>query len=360
MIRSINWGNLMRVEKKVLKNDEGEIKLIPQNLDDIWHLLHIIDKGDLVSSYAWRDISDSTDKIRPDKQEKKKIWLGIEVEDTEFHKFSNRLRVSGKIRTGTDLGQYHTHNIEPGSEISILKKKWKKDQLKRIEDSVKAANQPKVIIITIEEGEASVGILRQYGIDESFNISLSSGKSGGESKRTEFFADLVKQTVNLFNEGTKIVVAGPGFTKNDLYQYIKERYPQIVDSIILEDVSSIGVSGFQEVLRRGTIEKITSEDRLSKETRYIDTLLREIATDGLAAYGIDEVEKANEFGAIDTLLVLDQFLRDKRDLNEDIDSFLNDVEEKGGRLIIFSSDFEPGKKLASLGGIAAILRFKIS
>jgi len=36
------------------------------------------------------------------------------------------------------------------------------------------------------------------------------------------------------------------------------------------------------------------------------------------------------------------------------------VEEKGGKLIIFSSDFEPGKKLAGLGGIAAILRYKIT
>ena len=350
----------MRVERRVLKKDEGEIKLIPQSLDDIWHLQHIIDKGDLISSYAWRDISNSTDKIRPDKQEKKKIWMGIDVEETKFHKFSNRLRITGKIRTGTDIGQYQTLNIEPGSEISIFKERWKKDQLERIDDAVKASNQPKVIIITIEEGEASVGILRQYGIDESFNISLSSGKSGGESKRTEFFADLVKQTVNLFSEGTKIIIAGPGFTKNDLYKYIKERHPQLVDSIILEDVSSIGVSGYQEVLRRGAIEKIINEDRLSKETRYIDILLREIATDGLAAYGMVEVKKSNEFGAIDTLLILDQFLRDKRDLSEDIDSFLNEVEAKGGRLIIFSSDFEPGKKLAGLGGIAAILRYKIS
>jgi len=349
----------MRIEKKMLKGDEGEIKLIPHNLDDIWHLQYIIDKGDLVSSYAWRDVSNSTDKIRPDKQEKKKIWLGIDVESTEFHKFSNRLRITGKIRIGTDLGQYHTLNIEPGSEISIFKEKWNKDQLERIRDAVKASNQPKVIIITIEEGEASVGVLRQYGIDEYFNISLSSGKSGGESKRIEFFADLLKQVVNLFNEGTKIVVAGPGFTKNDLYQYIKEKYPQFVESIILEDVSSIGVSGFQEVLRRGAIEKIINEDRLSKEARYIDMLLKEIATDGLAVYGMDEVKRANDLGAIDTLLILDELLRERRS-STDINSFLKEVEKKGGKLIIFSSDFEPGKKLSGLGGIAAILRYKIA
>ncbi|BDC35736.1 MAG: mRNA surveillance protein pelota [Candidatus Methanoliparum thermophilum] len=349
----------MKIEKKVLKNNNGEIKLVPQNLDDIWHLKHIIDRNDLVSSYTWRDISNSTDKIRPDKQEKKKIWLGIEVEETEFHKFSNRLRVTGKIRVGTDLAQYHTLNIEPGIEVSIFKDEWKKDQLERIDDAVRASNQPKVIIITIEEGEASVGILRQYGIDESFNISLSSGKSGGESKRAEFFTDLLKQIINLFNDWTKIVIAGPGFTKNDLYQFIKERYPQFVDSITLENTSSIGISGFQEVLRRGAIEKIINENRLSKETRYIDILLKEIATDGLATYGMNDVKKANEFGAIDTLLILDEFLREERGSN-DIDSFLKEVEEKGGKLIIFSSDFEPGKKLAGLGGIAAILRYKIT
>jgi len=38
---------------------------------------------------------------------------------------------------------------------------------------------------------------------------------------------------------------------------------------------------------------------------------------------------------------------------------MKEVEEKGGKIIIISIEHEAGKKLASLGGIAATLRFPI-
>ena len=369
----------MKLIKKVLKGNTGEIQLLPQNLDDIWHLKYIIERDDLVFSQTRRDVEGADDKIRPEKREKKKVRLGIEVEEIKFHKFSNRLRISGKIREGAqksrdkiDLGSYHTLNIEPGTELSIIKE-WKKDQLDRIKEAVNASNQPKVVILTVEEGEASVGVVRQYGIDESFKISSSSGKSSGESMRNDFFAEIFAQVSQTLEQDTRIVIAGPGFTKNDLYRYIKGRDQKIADRIILEDVSSIGVSGFQEALRRGVIERIVKESRISKEARYIEILLEEIAKNGLAAYGVKEVEKADECGAIETLLILDEYVREKRDLGDTenqrfsvgkcsichIDRFLRSVEAKGGRIIVFSSDFEPGKRLEGLGGISALLRFKI-
>jgi protein pelota len=42
-----------------------------------------------------------------------------------------------------------------------------------------------------------------------------------------------------------------------------------------------------------------------------------------------------------------------------IDSFLQEVENAQGKLVVFSTIFEPGQKLLALGGIAALLRFKI-
>ena len=79
----------------------------------------------------------------------------------------------------------------------------------------------------------------------------------------------------------------------------------------------------------------------------------------MAAYGVKEVERADECGVIETLLILDEYVREKRDLGDTknqrfsvgkcsichIDRFLRSVEAKGGRIIVFSSDFEPGKRL---------------
>jgi len=38
---------------------------------------------------------------------------------------------------------------------------------------------------------------------------------------------------------------------------------------------------------------------------------------------------------------------------------LRDVERKRGKIVVFSTEFEPGKRLNGLGGIAALLRFEV-
>src|SRR5512139_592253 len=86
---------------------------------------------------------------------------------------------------------------------------------------------------------------------------------------------------------------------------------------------------------------------------------REIATDGKAAYGKNEVKRAEEWGAIDTLLIADDTLRQEREKDTGIDALLQKVSNAQGHVVVFSTEFEPGKRLEKLGGIAALLRFKL-
>ena len=58
------------------------------------------------------------------------------------------------------------------------------------------------------------------------------------------------------------------------------------------------------------------------------------------------------------LLVADETLRETREKGN-IDQFLRNVESARGQIVVFSTEFEPGQRLRSLGGIAALLRFKI-
>jgi len=43
-----------------------------------------------------------------------------------------------------------------------------------------------------------------------------------------------------------------------------------------------------------------------------------------------------------------------------MDEIMRDVSQARGKVVVFSSEFEPGDRLRSLGGVAAILRFKIA
>lgn len=346
----------MKVLKRDLRGNKGELKLVCESLDDLWHLKYIIDKKDLVFALTYRAIDGATDKLRSSKLPKKPVYLGIIVEEVDFHKFSNRLRVHGIIEEGVDIGSHHTLNVETGTDLSIIKN-WTRDQLERIKEAVDASNQPQVIIVTIEDGEAIVGVLRQYGVEESFSIRATGGKD--DLQRSNFFKDVSEQLNNVSESVQAIVIAGPGFIKEDFFKFFLGLYPKTAKKCILDSTSSIGVSGFQEVLRRGTIDKIANEMRISKEAKLIEELSEEIAKDGKAAYGYEEVKNALELGAIETMMILDETLRNFRYSDIDIDKFLINVEKARGKIIIFSSEFEPGKRLKALGGLAAILRFKV-
>jgi protein pelota len=340
----------MIIVEERLRGKEGEIKLIPENLDDLWHLKYIIEPGDIVFSLTKR-VRESSDKLRSDK-EKVTVRLGIEVEKVEFHKFANRLRITGKIVAGVEDSGYHTINIPVGKELSIIKEEWKDEQLKRIKEAEEAAKRPEIVIVTIEEGEAVVGVVRQWGVEEIFSVRTGYGKES--SQRMEFFSEVLSQLESI--EFRYLVVAGPGFTKEDFASFVKERKADW--NVITCDASSVGTRGFLEVLKRGVLNKIVGEVRLAEEAEYIDKLLERIAKDDRVAYGLEEVKRAYDYGAIEVLLVADEFLREQRE-KWDIDGFMRNVEAMKGKVVIMSTEFEPGQRLMSLGGIAALLRFSI-
>ncbi|MDI6888207.1 MAG: mRNA surveillance protein pelota [Methanocellales archaeon] len=343
----------MRVVKQKLRRQEGEITLVPDSLDDLWHLKYIIEPNDLVFAFTKRQAEVPKDKLRPEKVEKKPVRLGIRVEEATFHRFSNRLRVKGVIEHGIDIGTHHTLNVAPSVEVSIIKR-WRGDQLQRIKEAVRASMHPKVAIVTIEEGEACIGVVRQYGVETLATIRGTSLKRTGE--KSEFFSSIARQLGHM--EDVRFIIAGPGFIKEDFLGFLKQHHSEIAKRAGLETTSSIGMSGFQEVLRRGAVDRIIEEAHIAKEAKLMEMLLVEIAKDGKATYGMDDVRKAMEYGAIETLLIADEMLRSAKE-RDYLDTFLKDVEKARGKIVVFSTEFEPGKKLQSLGGIAALLRFSI-
>jgi protein pelota len=345
----------MRVLKENLRGDEGEIALLPESLDDLWHLKYLIEPGDLVFALTHRKVQAIADKARPEKLERRPVRLGVRVEDVEFHIYSNWLRLHGVIKSGIDVGAYHTLNIEVGTDVSIVKHHWRLDQFQRIKEAVAESRRPKVVLALVEEGEATIGVLRQFGVQMAAELRAGSGKGGGEDHRAQFFRDVAGAMNQAAGEDAQVILAGPGFAKEDLKKVIDSAYPDLAKRITMDDASSIGRSGFQEVLRRGAVSRVLEDSRIAQETKLIDDLFKEIATDGKAAYGLKEVQNAVNYGAVEHLLVLDEMAR-----RRSLDALMRDVASARGKVVIFSSEFEPGERLRSLGGVAALLRFKIA
>ena len=127
----------MKAECDDLKNNFGEIRLFPESIDDLWHLQHLVSPGDLVFATTFRSVDTASDKLRPEKMEKRPVRLGIRIERGEFSEHGVRLRLSGVIEHGIEIGAYHTINVETGFEISVIKQ-WRPHELERIERAVKS------------------------------------------------------------------------------------------------------------------------------------------------------------------------------------------------------------------------------
>ena len=46
----------MKAEYGELKDRFGEIRLFPESIDDLWHLRHLINPGDLVFATTFRSV----------------------------------------------------------------------------------------------------------------------------------------------------------------------------------------------------------------------------------------------------------------------------------------------------------------
>lgn len=340
----------MKADIGELQRSFGEIKLFPESSDDLWHLQHLILPGCMVFATTLRSVEGASDKIRPEKQEKRPVRLGIRVEQVEFHEYAVRLRVFGLIESGVDAGSHHTLNLEPGFEISVIRT-WHQADLDRISRAVKSATADAVHILAIEEGDAELYRMHSYGPRQVFSLTAGSGKGMECSTRQ----DMYDAVISVLQPVTgPLVIAGPGFIKEDFAKRLRTLQPDRNLIQVIETRRS-GRGAVQEVIGQGILEKLTGDLQLAYEVRYIDELMARIAKSDPVAYGEREVADAVKFGAVETLLVADTGLR-----NPSVAAVIEEAEDMRAAVVILSTRFEPGQRLENLGGIAALLRYKIS
>lgn len=351
----------MQIKKQDKK--QGLIEVIPENLDDLWHLSHIVEEGDYVSTLTTRRIQDNdSGKTRSDRGVKKTFFLGIRVEKINFHKYTGMLRFTGIIESGPEdlipLGSHHTINVQINNSIKI-QKMWNKWSLDRLKQAVDYSKRPTEIIVAIEDNTTDLGIIKQYGLEYIGPITGDiSGKrnidKNRQNKITEYYEEITK-TLQQFTNISKLIIIGPGFTKNGYYNFLEEKYPDMAKKAVLESTGSGGHAGIQEVLKNGLIENLSKDAKIAKEISTVNKLLEKIGkTSNMVTYGKKQVKNATDMGATEKLLVLDELVRQK-----DIQKIMNNAENMGGKVEIISSQHDGGKQLEALGSIAAFLRYPI-
>ncbi len=339
----------MRIINKDLRY--GRIRMYVDTMDDLWYLKNVIRENDQVRMLSFRSREEASDKLREKKSEKVPMLITIEVESVEFHPFSNYLRIKGRITEAPEaVGEYHTLTVQPGSDLTVIKD-WQESELSLIKEAEESSRRAKLIIVSIDDEEATIALVRAYGIERL--ASISSGRSGKQYEsrewQREFFGEAAAEVGRRMEEGTRLAVVGPGFVKDSFADFLKGKG---TERVLLDSTSDEGMNGVVEAIKKGVLKRAESEARVAEEYELIDELLSLLRRDPeLCALG-DNAIKALELGAAETLLILDERLRDSRDAMEL-------AKKTGCRVRIISSEHDAGVTLRSFGGIAAMLRYRL-
>jgi protein pelota len=345
---------------KFLQKDykRSYVKLKIENLDDLWFLNYIIEKSDMLKALTYRKIK-LGGELEDKKIIKKPAFLGIEVEKVEFSKYSSNLRISGLVREGPEdipFGSHHTISLEEGTEFSLEKKKFLKYQIDKLEESAKE-NKSKILVVVYDREEAYFAMLKKYGYELLGSIKGQVQKKVDKKTEVADFFQEIKKTIEEYDTRynfSNIVLASPNFWREYMQKIMKEK-------IIFATCSSVGVNGINEVIKRQEVQEVLKQERFAEEIKKVDMLLEEISKQGKAEYGMIEVSKVIDSGAVEYLLVTDSLIQKYRQEEkfEKLDYMMKNTESMNGKVIIISSENDGGQKLDGLGGIGAILRYKL-
>ncbi|MQY62294.1 hypothetical protein GH146_03275, partial [archaeon] len=258
---------------------KGFAKVMPESLDDLWHLYNIILEKDEVHARTTRQTKPDDQYARPTKAKRVPVNLGVQVEKMFWDRILNRLRINGIVCEAPEKlsikGSRHTINVTVNKPITIVKKRWLKHQLDRLKKASRITAAP-LTIISMDDEEYCVAVLRQYGIETKIGErSKLPGKLEAE-KRTKAKQLFFKRALKSLRETwvplhSPIVIIGPGFIKDDFAGYVKNEAKDVAASIIgIKGVNSAGLSGIQESLRSGILSNMLEHVRVADEMNAME------------------------------------------------------------------------------------------
>ncbi|MHA1156283.1 MAG: hypothetical protein ACTSQK_09265, partial [Candidatus Heimdallarchaeota archaeon] len=220
---------------KSRKYQIGSVSVIPETVDDLYVLYNLILPLDKVKARTYRRIRVGEEDGRAEKGERVSMILTLEVEDVKFHEFANRLRIKGKITDGPEdlisYGTYHTINVETGTLLTIGKEIWSKIDKDRLEAAVRKSASAKVLIVAIDDSEATLAAIGAFSSTILVNIKERIPKKSGSKEKiraekiAKFYSTVTFAIEEAFSskipDATAMVLAGPGFTKDNYYRYLK-------------------------------------------------------------------------------------------------------------------------------------------
>ncbi|MGM5479890.1 MAG: peptide chain release factor aRF-1 [Nanobdellota archaeon] len=224
-------------------------------------------------------------------------------------------------------------------------------------------------LVAMDKREASIAILKGKTIIPLKNLHSSvpgKHKTGGQSAQRferlregaaiDFYkriAEYMKDEFLSHKEALQgIIIGGPGPTKFNFAEgnYITDQLKRKV--VAIKDLSYTSEFGLHELLEKS--EDILAEEEVVHEKQLMQEFFETLAKNpGKVSYGLEDVKKLTEMGAVDTLLVCEEI--DEKTI-EEIEKMADDV---GTKVEIISTETREGIQLRDMGRVAALLRYEV-
>ncbi|XP_076184026.1 protein pelota-like [Ptiloglossa arizonensis] len=365
------------LSKYIDKDGKGSVSLVPENTEDMWHAYNLIIKGDFVKCSTFRKVqmesatgSSNSFKVR--------TTLTICVEGIDFDTQACVLRLKGKNveeNKYVKMGAYHTLDVEQNGKFTITKTKWDSIFLDRIDTACDPTQTADVAAIVMQEGIAHICLITsnmtivRTKIDQVIPRKRKGNVSQHEKGLARFFENIMQGILRHINFDIVkcIILASPGFVKDQYMDYMIQQAIKTDNKIILENKSKFllvhSSSGFKhslkEILAEPAVISRISDTKAAGEVKALETFYTILQTDpSRAFYGKKHINKAIEAQAIETLLISDKLFRCQDvTLRKEYVEIVENVRDSGGDVKLFSSLHVSGEQLEQLTGIAAILRF---
>lgn len=223
-------------------------------------------------------------------------------------------------------------------------------------------------LLVMDRKEATIGVLEGKRIEVLQKLTSgipSKVRAGGQSSQRfhritegltkDFYKRVAEEVKGLFFEMPKlkgIIVGGPVPTKDEFLDgdYLTSKLKEKVIGRI--DIGDTSESGLYELVEKSG--ELLAQQEITQEKEAMKDYFRYLGEGkGLSALGIEDTKTALQYGAAERVFVSSEL--DKKIVKE-----LEEMAENvGANFEVISTDTTEGQQFYNLGGVGAILRFKV-
>ncbi|PWN29828.1 hypothetical protein BDZ90DRAFT_230666 [Jaminaea rosea] len=410
----------MKITSRHIERDgSGRVTMVPEEDEDMYHLLNLIEEGDHVRAQAVRRVQ-SESSTGSMESHRVRLNLTLQVTKVNFDATGSSappdpsaanaanasaaqetasatagalggggggsgsgegatLQVSGRVveeNNFVKMGAFHTLDLETHRQVTITKDSWDSIHLERLSEASDVGSRAEVGAVVLGEGTAVVCLLTEHMtiVRQRIEVPLPRKRKGlpasaGDRSLARFHAQVYNAVLKLVALPALrlVILASPGFIKETVYDFLFDEAVKRGDKPLVGaearrkflkiHCSSPHVHALMEVLRSPEVSARLKDTKFAREGQLLERFMRMLASDEMRAwYSEEHVLLAAERGAVQTLLISDGLFRAADPKRRKrFVGLVEEVRTQGGEVAIFSSMHESGKQLNGLTGIAAIL-----